>query len=237
MEILLEEEAELDGGYTQGLINGVLDGLSDSENPSGHGGKLRKAKKKKKGMNKSRQMEIPDFELADIMGDFEIDALGNFIILRGDKGDLLDKKERKVNRRGYLVDRFGNVINTKGQIIFKALELDSDDEIPAPFGFEKRKKNLLNMNEQAQFQVNNHNPIDDDEDAIDKELKEVKKGRRKKRRARAAEGGGIVEEEEDEESSIDSLLGENPDKYAEGEIDIDDGFIDKVTKKKIPRKK
>ncbi len=54
---------------------------------------------------------MPDFELADIMGEFEIDDLGNFIILRGENGELLDKKERRVNRRGYLIDRFGNIIN------------------------------------------------------------------------------------------------------------------------------
>jgi hypothetical protein len=48
------------------------------------------------------------------MGEFEIDDLGNFIILRGERGELLDKLERRVNRRGYLVDRFGNVINKDG---------------------------------------------------------------------------------------------------------------------------
>lgn len=56
--------------------------------------------------------EIPDFELTDIMGEFEIDELGNFIIMRGANGELLDKKERLVNRRGYFIDKFGNVINT-----------------------------------------------------------------------------------------------------------------------------
>jgi len=55
------------------------------------------------------------------MGIFEIDDLGNFIIIRGPNGttDLYDKEGRRVNRRGYLCDRFGNVINTKGDIIFK----------------------------------------------------------------------------------------------------------------------
>jgi len=65
-------------------------------------------------LGKNRANEIPDFELADIMGEFEIDDLGNFIILRGEQGELLDKRERRVNRRGYLVDRFGNVINKEG---------------------------------------------------------------------------------------------------------------------------
>jgi hypothetical protein len=89
----------------------VIDGISESE--SNMGGK-RRGKKKRKNLNTKRQKEIPDFELADIMGDFEIDDLGNFIILRGEKGELLDKKERRVNRRGYLVDRFGNIINKTG---------------------------------------------------------------------------------------------------------------------------
>ena len=39
---------------------------------------------------------------------------------------------RRVNRRGYLIDRFGNVLNTSGHVIYRALELDEDDEIPAP---------------------------------------------------------------------------------------------------------
>ena len=50
-----------------------------------------------------------------------------------------------MNRRGYLIDRFGNIINTEGYIIFKATELNENDEIPAPFGYEKHKKNLFNM--------------------------------------------------------------------------------------------
>lgn len=35
---------------------------------------------------------VPDFELVDIMGEFEIDDLGNFIILRGERGELLDRR-------------------------------------------------------------------------------------------------------------------------------------------------
>jgi hypothetical protein len=53
--------------------------------------------------------------------------------------------------------------------------LDSDDEIPAPFGFEKRKKNLLNMNEDGEFKVEDNGKragmMEDDEEMIDKELK------------------------------------------------------------------
>ena len=89
-----------------------------------------------------------------------------------------------VNRRGYLIDRFGNIINTFGNIIFKAIELDVDDEIPAPFGFEKRKKNLLKLDDENQFRVETKQKSQtdlegshlnlDDEDLLDKEVNGIK---------------------------------------------------------------
>ena len=201
LEIVLEDEAELDQDFTTNLIDTVLDGISETEsNATG----TAKRKRKKKVLNVKRQREIPDFELADIMGDFEIDDLGNFIILRGEKGELLDKRERRVNRRGYMIDRFGNIVNKNGQIIFKAVELDDDDEIPAPFGFEKRKKNLLNMGEGSEFKVDDQKQVLDDEDLIDGEVKKIK------RKKNGVEG---IEEQGDEESSIDSLMAESPGKY------------------------
>ena len=145
MEVLMEDEAEIDYDFAHDLIEKVIDKISgDEEDEAPVVKKIKKAKKKPFKAKK----EIPDFELADIMGEFEIDDLGNFIIMRGENGELLDQKERNVNRRGYLVDRFGNVINTNGNIIFRAVELDVDDEIPAPFGFEKRKKNLLKLGDE-----------------------------------------------------------------------------------------
>ena len=122
LEVVLDEDAEIDNDFTKGLIDGVIDGLSEGEQSDENRLKKRKVKKRKtKGggafkedsePHPSQKPNItPDFELADIMGEFEIDDLGNFIILRGERGELLDKKERRVNRRGYLIDRFGNVIN------------------------------------------------------------------------------------------------------------------------------
>ena len=144
MEVLMEDEAEIDYDFAHDLIEKVIDKISADEDEEPVAKKPKKPKKKPFKAKK----EIPDFELADIMGEFEIDDLGNFIIMRGDNGELMDQKERSVNRRGYLVDRFGNVINNEGNIIFRAVELDIDDEIPAPFGFEKRKKNLLRLGDE-----------------------------------------------------------------------------------------
>ena len=115
LEVVMEDDgAEIDVDYARDLIDNVIDGLSESESAVGANGKKRSKKKKKSNLNPNRAKEVPDFELVDIMGDFEIDDIGNFIILRGEKGELLDKRERRVNRRGYLVDRFGNVINNQG---------------------------------------------------------------------------------------------------------------------------
>ena len=36
-------------------------------------------------------------------------------------------------------------MNKQQELIFKNVELDSDQEIPAPIGFDKRKQNLLNL--------------------------------------------------------------------------------------------
>ena len=108
MEIVMEEEAEIDDQYTKGLINGVIDRISESsKSQSASDLKRRPRRKRDKGK------DVPDFDLADIVGDFEIDDAGNYIILRGEKGELLDRKERAVNKRGYLVDKLGNIINNK----------------------------------------------------------------------------------------------------------------------------
>ena len=72
--------------------------------------------------------EIPDFELKDIQGDFEIDDDGQFMIVRTNDYKLKDKNSRKVNRKGYLLDIEGNVITKQGHIIFRKDEIDSDDE-------------------------------------------------------------------------------------------------------------
>ena len=57
---------------------------------------------------------IPPFKLSDILGEFEMDPAGMFIIVRDD-GRLKDKHGRLVNSRGYLIDEDGNVIHQNGK--------------------------------------------------------------------------------------------------------------------------
>jgi hypothetical protein len=127
----LDESPELDNLFAPNLVAGVLDRLSMSS--------IETAPKKIQ-----KQPSMPDFELEEIMGEFDLDDEGNYIIMEGPAG-LVDKMDRPVNRRGYLSDVRGNVITHRGRVVFKAKELDSDDEIPAKFVFEKRKANLITI--------------------------------------------------------------------------------------------
>ena len=83
----MEDEAEIDYGFAHDLIEKVIDKISADEEEELP---VKKPKKEKKKKPFKAKKEIPDFELADIMGEFEIDDLGNFIIMRGENGELLD---------------------------------------------------------------------------------------------------------------------------------------------------
>jgi hypothetical protein len=59
-----------------------------------------------------------------------------------------------VNKRGYIVDVEGNVITRRGVMVFRKDEIDSDDEIPAPFCFEKKKESLFKIESANNFGKN-----------------------------------------------------------------------------------
>lgn len=76
MEIVMDEAAEIDETYAVDLISKVIEHISDEEDQP-------KQCVDETVKKPTMQREIPDFELRDIMGTFEIDDLGNFIIIRG----------------------------------------------------------------------------------------------------------------------------------------------------------
>jgi hypothetical protein len=149
------------------------------------------------------------------MGDFEIDDEGNNLIVRDKDGRLNDKEGRRVNTRGYLIDIEGNIITRKGVLIFRKDEIDTDDEIPAPFCFEKKKESLfrveaLNIYNKKFKKVQ----VKDEEDEIEKEFNKLKQANASHR------------------SSVDSLMGETPSKYnkknKKRNLKDEDSFLSKI---------
>jgi len=94
-----------------------------------------KAKRKRKRLTRRRMAELPNFDVEEILGEFEVEANGNEIILQTANGKLNDKYGRLVNRRGYLIDLEGNVVTRGNVFIFYKEEVDFDDEVPAPYCF------------------------------------------------------------------------------------------------------
>jgi hypothetical protein len=62
-----------------------------------------------------------------------MDPLGNPVLDRNQKGELVDRRGRRVNPKGYLIDDKGNVINESGKIVFPRGILDPDEDIPKVF--------------------------------------------------------------------------------------------------------
>ena len=147
---------------------------------------------------RKRKMEIPDFAIEDIMGEFDVDDQGNFVLFRNDEnGDLEDRNRKRVNRRGYLVDKYNNVVDKYGNLIFKEKELDSDEEIPPPYSFEKRKMQLLNTKSDPveKYHEEEMSPEDDRHIWMDQK------------------GRDLAEAMSGDETPVESMMGETPGRH------------------------
>ena len=71
--------------------------------------------------------------IKNIQGDFEMDPLGNPILDKDAKRNLIDRNGKRVNAKGYLIDEDGNVINKFGKIAFSKNLLDNEGDIPKVF--------------------------------------------------------------------------------------------------------
>ena len=73
------------------------------------------------------------FNVKNVLGNFEMDPLGNPILDKNARGEFFDREGRRVNQRGYLIDNEGNVIDKNGKKMFDKEILDSEGEIPKVF--------------------------------------------------------------------------------------------------------
>ena len=73
------------------------------------------------------------FNIDNILGDFEMSPLSEPILEKDKHGNLIDRKGRPVNSRGYLVDKDRNVIDKRGKRMFDKAVLTAEGEIPKIF--------------------------------------------------------------------------------------------------------
>lgn len=68
------------------------------------------------------------FNLESIKGDCELDPLGNPVTFkdRDNPSILRDQHGRRVNKKGYLVDNHGNIIDFRGNKVFDKKVLTED---------------------------------------------------------------------------------------------------------------
>jgi hypothetical protein len=74
------------------------------------------------------------FNIKNILGEFEMDPLGNPILDKDAEGRLIDGNGKRVSEKGYFVDEEGNIINKFGKVAFTKQMLDNEGEIPKVFG-------------------------------------------------------------------------------------------------------
>ena len=125
--------------------------------------------------------ELPNFDVEEILGEFELDQNGNSIILQTANGKLNDKYGRLVNRRGYLVDMEGNVVTRGNVFIFYKEEIDFDDEVPAPYCFQKAKNvKYMVKNFSAHRQMRRKDKLAMQDEFIEREYLRLKQAARQK---------------------------------------------------------
>ena len=78
-----------------------------------------------------------EYQIRDIIGRLIRDDLNGEAVLKMDKvtGVYWDRDARQINKRGYLVDSQGNVIDRRNRVIFRKFELVGEGEVPKIFSF------------------------------------------------------------------------------------------------------
>lgn len=169
----MHEESDLDEaaeGFGQDLVGKVLGNFEGFQQH-----------KKRKRLPPARMRNLPKFGINDIIGEFDIDEDGNFIIVSNGYDDddviiLEDSNGRRVNRRGYLLNEKGHVITKDGFLVFRPDEIDSDDEIPAPFCYQKHKDTLGLKSDAPPNLYGIVLEQDEEDEMIDREFRKMNQG-------------------------------------------------------------
>ena len=108
------EEMEIDPNFAPSLFTDVLENIEEHDDEDAL---ARRNKRNRYKVGAKRKKKVPKFDIDDILGKFDVDRNGDYMIIREKDGKLYDKMGRQVNKRGYLIDKLGNIINKHGKII------------------------------------------------------------------------------------------------------------------------
>jgi hypothetical protein len=157
------------------------------------------------------------FNVKNVLGDFEMDPLGNPILDKDPKGNLIDRKAKKVNSKGYLTDKEGNVIDKNGKKMFDKQLLDNENDIPKVYRTGLLKSDTASSLSRLMSEIERNQPSDFDveerriQDEIEAQM----------RRPRGNSGN----------TSVDSMMEDTPANYndknqrfeADQEAEMEDG--------------
>lgn len=112
------------------------------------------------------------FNVKNVLGDFEMDPLGNPILDRDANGNLIDRQGRRVNSKGYLIDQDGNVIDKNGHQMFSKDTLDNEGDIPKVFRTGLLKSDTASSLSRLMSEIEKNQPseFDQEEKRIQNEI-------------------------------------------------------------------
>jgi len=136
------------------------------------------------------------FNIKNVLGDFEMDPLGNPILDKDAQGNFIDRNGKRVNRKGYLIDADGNVINKHGKLMFEKELLDNEGDIPKVFRTGLLKSDTASSLSRLMSEIgkNQLSDFDAEEGKIDGQMKGMRRG---------ADG----------DTSVDSMMEDTPANY------------------------
>lgn len=104
------------------------------------------------------------FNIKNVLGDFEMDPLGNPILEKDAKGNLIDRKGQRVNSKGYLIDKDGNIIDKNGKLMFIKDILDAEGDIPKVFRTGLLKSDTASSLSRLMSEIERNQPSDFDQE-------------------------------------------------------------------------
>lgn len=117
------------------------------------------------------------FNLKGVLGEFEMDPLGNPILDKDANGNLIDRDGKRVNAKGYLIDKDGNVINKNGKIMFEKKLLDNEGDIPKVFRTGLLKSDTASSLSRLMSEIGKNQLSDfDQEEARVQQMSKMKRG-------------------------------------------------------------